>query len=62
LAEIITKSKIKEVKNLLCGISGCTNPVEKKIVFQLGFSAGFCSNCGNELMKEGLGIDEVAEK
>jgi hypothetical protein len=52
----------KEVKNPMCGFQNCDNPCGVKISFQLGFSAWFCSDCANKLIRDGLGIVVVPEK
>jgi hypothetical protein len=52
----IAELKIKEVDNLLCGISGCTRPAKRKVFFSIGFSANFCEECANVLIHDNIGI------
>ncbi|MDP9288963.1 MAG: hypothetical protein M3P08_12300 [Thermoproteota archaeon] len=48
-------ASIKELNNSICAGAGCTKPSRKRIMFDLGFSACFCYQCGNELVREGIG-------
>lgn len=52
----INEFKIKELDNILCGSSGCTRPSKKKVFFSIGFSANFCEECTNALIRDNLGI------
>lgn len=45
----------KSIKNPVCGLEGCAKPSMRKIVFHLGFSAGFCNDCAKLLVEQGLG-------
>jgi hypothetical protein len=45
----------KSIKNLVCGFNECNKPSTRKIVFRFGFSAGFCNECAELLIRQGLG-------
>jgi hypothetical protein len=38
--------KMVSVGNSVCGSDGCNKAVKTKVDFELGFSAGFCKDCG----------------
>jgi hypothetical protein len=44
----------KIINNSVCGVAGCIRPVKEKVVFALGFSAGFCEDCAKKLKSQGL--------
>lgn len=52
--------KIISVGNQICGSNGCEKEANRKVEFGLGFSAGFCKDCADDLMHQGLTI-RVAE-
>jgi hypothetical protein len=53
-----TINDIKEVRNTFCGKSKCRRQATIKIIFPLGFSAGFCAECAEELIKDGVGVEK----
>lgn len=53
---ILSEEKI--ISNKICAQKQCKRPVDFRIKFSLGFSAGFCSRCGEQLIREGLGVKE----
>jgi hypothetical protein len=53
-----TINDIKEVRNTFCGKNKCKRQATIKIIFPLGFSAGFCAECAEELIKEGVGAEK----
>lgn len=55
---MIPLSDYKKIKNRICATTNCNNPVISRIIFSLGFSAGFCTQCSDRLVTEGLGIRE----
>ena len=50
---------IKEMGNTTCGKSNCSRQTTTKILFPLGFSAGFCSKCADNIIQQGLGIKRI---
>lgn len=50
---------IKEVKNKICAKNECNMHVETTLVFQLGFSAGFCISCAQDIIKQRIGIEDL---
>jgi hypothetical protein len=48
--------KIASVGNRICGRNGCNRDAKRKVEFGLGFSAGFCKDCANDLKRQGLTI------
>jgi hypothetical protein len=50
---------IKEIGNTICGKSNCSRQTTTKILFSLGFSAGFCSKCADNIIQQGLGIKRI---
>jgi len=47
-------TSVKDVGNKVCGISGCDNRSERRLVTILGFAAWFCNPCADGLIKDGL--------
>ena len=52
----INEYKIKEIGNLLCGTTGCARPAKRKVFFSIGFSANFCEECTDALIRDNIGI------
>jgi hypothetical protein len=50
---------VKKIKNTICGKSNCSRDAETRVIFQLGFSAGFCTKCADDIMEQGLGIRDA---
>ena len=48
----------KKINNKTCAATACGNVVFSRIFFSLAFSAGFCSRCSEQLIREGLGVKE----
>jgi hypothetical protein len=46
--------KIASVGNRICGSNNCNREAKRKVEFGLGFSAGFCNDCADDLMRQGL--------
>jgi hypothetical protein len=53
-----TITNIKEVKNAFCGKNNCSRRAKIRISFPLGFSAGFCTECAEELRQKGIGAEK----
>jgi hypothetical protein len=45
----------KSIRNQICGVNKCNKPATKLIIFPLGFSAKFCNECADFLIKKGMG-------
>jgi hypothetical protein len=45
----------KYLDNQICGFNGCIKPATVRVTFQVGFSARFCDECSDIMIKEGLG-------
>jgi hypothetical protein len=54
----INEFNIKKIDNLLCGTTGCTRFAKRKVSFPIGFSANFCEECTNALIRDNIGIVE----
>ena len=52
-----TINDIKEGRNTSCGKNKCSRQATVKIIFTLGFSANFCAECAEELIQEGIGVE-----
>jgi hypothetical protein len=51
-------TKPKEIKNDVCGSYGCAKRVSRRLSFPIaGFSAGFCSECAQDLSQDNIGIE-----
>ena len=51
-------TKPKEIKNDVCGSYGCAKRVSRRLSFPIaGFSAGFCSECAQDLTQDNIGIE-----
>ncbi|CAN5121480.1 hypothetical protein BH18THE2_BH18THE2_14380 [soil metagenome] len=51
-------TKQKEIKNDVCGSYGCTKRVSIRLSFPIaGFSAGFCSDCAEDLTQDNIVIE-----
>jgi hypothetical protein len=49
----------KIIHNRICAHNGCGRQAKVRIKFSLGFSAGFCEDCGTQLTNAGIGtLDE----
>jgi hypothetical protein len=49
------KNKIRRVGNEECAACSCNSPATRTIVFELGFSAGFCDSCSEDLVAKKIG-------
>lgn len=47
--------EIKEITNTVCGKKNCSIQATTKIIFPLGFSAGFCNKCADDIVHLGIG-------
>jgi Arc/MetJ-type ribon-helix-helix transcriptional regulator len=52
-----TINNFKKIKNDICGRHGCSKEATRQIIFPLGFSAGFCSQCAEELVQDKIGVE-----
>lgn len=50
--------KRKSLGNKKCGSNKCDNPVNRRVLFSLGFSASFCEKCADELIRNNLGVED----
>lgn len=51
-------TKHKELKNDECGSYRCAKRVSRRLSFPMaGFSAGFCSECAEDLTQDNIGIE-----
>jgi hypothetical protein len=53
-----TVNDIREVRNTSCGKNKCNKQATIRIIFALGFSANFCTECAEELIQEGAGTEK----
>jgi hypothetical protein len=49
-------STTKVISNEVCASIGCQRISTKTINFQIGFSANVCSQCADDLIRDGIGI------
>jgi len=49
------RNKTRQVKNKECAACSCKSLATRKIVFELGFSAGFCDTCSDDLITKKIG-------
>ena len=49
------KNKIRRIENEECAAGNCNRSAIRWIVFDLGFSAGFCDICSEDLLAEKIG-------
>jgi hypothetical protein len=52
----------KVISNEVCASIGCQSFSATSIIFPIGFSANFCSQCAAELIRDGLGTSKESKE
>jgi hypothetical protein len=51
---VVKVSEIKRINNSICGYRDCKRTSNVRLFFALGFSARFCDDCSEILLRDGL--------
>jgi hypothetical protein len=57
--EFKIKDETRRVENEQCAACDCYRLATRKIVFELGFSAGFCESCSEDLIAKKIGREDT---